>query len=126
MNDIEDFDKKLKDAQESFDPSSKKKALDTEDVNKRVGMQMGAELIGSVVGGLLVGLGLDHWLGTKPFFLILMLFVGMISGFYNMYRLSNNHGSAIGYAHLHKGLREDEKDAKTAPEKIDDDLNNLG
>ena len=71
-----------------------------EDVN--VGIRAGTELVGAMVGGGLLGYGLDSWLGTGPGCFIGGLILGVFTGFWNIYRLINNMGSAVGFAQLHK------------------------
>ena len=50
------------------------------------GIQVGIEVIAGVVGGTLLGYGLDHWLGTGPLFLIVMFLLGSMAGLLNAYR----------------------------------------
>jgi ATP synthase protein I len=52
------------------------------------GFSSGVDLISSVVSGLLVGLGLDWWLGTRPVFIIIGTLAGFASGFYKLWRYS--------------------------------------
>lgn len=88
--------------------SSRKKAS-LEDLNARVkearkkaegkpsgGMKeagaygMAMRLVGDLVSGLLVGFlvgyWLDNWLGTKPWFLIIFIFLGLGAGIFNVMR----------------------------------------
>ena len=44
-------------------------------------------LVGGVVGGLFLGLWFDRKLGTMPWFLIIFLFVGLLTGCYGMYKV---------------------------------------
>jgi len=52
------------------------------------GMQSGFELVGAILGGALLGLGLDRWLGTKPLFMLILLVLGFASGLWRAYRSS--------------------------------------
>ena len=52
------------------------------------GFSTGVDLISSVVAGLLLGLGLDWWLGTNPVLTIIGIVAGFGSGFYKLWRLS--------------------------------------
>ena len=47
------------------------------------------ELIAGMVGGGLLGWCFDHWLGTKPWLLLGMLFLGIGVAFRNIIRISN-------------------------------------
>ena len=50
------------------------------------GIQVGVELIAGVVGGGLIGYGLDHWFGTWPLMFIVFFFLGAAAGMLNAYR----------------------------------------
>lgn len=52
------------------------------------GFSSGVDLISSVVAGLLIGLGLDWWLGTGPVFVVIATLAGFGSGFYKLWRYS--------------------------------------
>jgi ATP synthase protein I len=52
------------------------------------GFSSGVDLISSVVAGLLLGLGLDWWLGTEPAFVIAGSLAGFGSGFYKLWQHS--------------------------------------
>ena len=52
------------------------------------GFSPGADLISSVVAGLLLGLALDWWLGTRPVFIVVGTIAGFVSGFYKLWRHS--------------------------------------
>ncbi|MGT2515022.1 AtpZ/AtpI family protein [Sphingomonas panni] len=48
-----------------------------------------AELIGGMVGGAVIGGTLDYLLGTSPWLLLVLLFLGIVSAFRNIIRISN-------------------------------------
>jgi ATP synthase protein I len=50
------------------------------------GIQAGVEVIAGVGFGLLIGYGLDRWLGTQPLFLIVFFLLGASAGMLNAYR----------------------------------------
>ena len=52
------------------------------------GYSSGVDLISSVVAGLLLGLGLDWWLGTNPLFTVIGIIAGFASGFFKLWQLS--------------------------------------
>jgi ATP synthase protein I len=47
------------------------------------------QLIGGPLGGAIVGWLLDRWLGTAPWLLLILMFVGFAGGFINVIRISN-------------------------------------
>lgn len=52
------------------------------------GSRVLAELIGAPLGGGLIGWLLDKWLGTSPWFLLVLLVLATAAAFRNIYRLS--------------------------------------
>jgi ATP synthase protein I len=50
------------------------------------GIQVGVEVIAGVVGGTLLGYGIDWLFGTGPLFLVVFFFLGSAAGMLNAYR----------------------------------------
>jgi ATP synthase protein I len=48
----------------------------------------GISLVASILIGLAMGYYLDQWLETRPVFTLIMLLIGIISGFRNIYILT--------------------------------------
>ncbi|MBX3595681.1 AtpZ/AtpI family protein [Sphingomonas sp.] len=55
----------------------------------RLGNRVLAELVGGLAGGALIGWLLDRFLGTSPWLLLVMLFLGIGVAFRNIFRISN-------------------------------------
>lgn len=53
-----------------------------------VGLRAMSEFVAAVVVGGLIGRGLDIWLATTPFLLILFLMIGAAAGFWGIYRIA--------------------------------------
>ena len=49
---------------------------------------VGISLVASILIGLAMGIYLDKWLDTQPLFTFVMLLIGIISGFRNVYILT--------------------------------------
>lgn len=49
---------------------------------------VGISLVASILIGLAMGIYLDRWLDTSPLFTLIMLLIGIISGFRNVYILT--------------------------------------
>jgi ATP synthase protein I len=99
--DLIDFDEKLKAAMPKSKPQS--------DAGKAANATM--DFTAPILGGILIGYGLDRWLETAPLFIIGMLFLGVGAGISNIYKASQNIGGTVGYSELHRR----EKNAKTSP-----------
>ena len=64
------------------------------DENYRLGNMVLSYLIGGPLGGGLIGWLLDGWLGTSPWLLLTMLFLGTVAGFRSIIRISNRKPGA--------------------------------
>ena len=110
-SDLDDLAEKIRRAQEArLQPAVSKKS--TGDPNARAGLQAGMEFSAAIILGALLGYGLDQWFSTRPAFTLIFFFLGVITGFYNVYRVTQNLGTGVGISQLHQR----EKDAKTAPD----------
>ena len=100
--DLIDFEKKLEAAQGS-------QQKDMGEIEKAAHATM--DFTAPIVGGILIGYMIDSWLDTAPAFILILLFLGVGAGIMNIYKASQNIGSAVGYSELHRR----QKNAKTSP-----------
>ena len=54
-----------------------------------IGLRAGVEVVSALVVGVVLGLVLDRWLGTKPWLFLLFFVLGSAAGVLNVYRLFN-------------------------------------
>jgi ATP synthase protein I len=88
VDDREAFAKRLADARA-------KRGLDKPERGKRalpsstwgVGLRAGVEVVSALIVGVVIGLGLDRWLGTTPWLFLLFFVLGAAAGVSNVYRL---------------------------------------
>jgi ATP synthase protein I len=69
---------------------AKRTAKRQPDQSYQAGQLVLSQLVGCPLGGGIVGWLLDHWLGTKPWLMLVMLFLGFAVGIWNVIRISNN------------------------------------
>lgn len=62
-----------------------------------LGFRIGLEIVVAVVVGAGIGWALDQWLGTAPWGMIILFFLGVAAGLVNVYRTITGMGMAIGY-----------------------------
>jgi ATP synthase protein I len=80
-------------AQRAAEAKEVERKAETERSGKGLGRAIGlgfrvlSEFVGAIIVGALIGRGLDMWLGTTPWLLILFLGLGSAAGFRNIYRL---------------------------------------
>jgi ATP synthase protein I len=83
------------------------------------GLRIGIELVVAI--GVATGLGwaIDRWLGTRPWGMVVLFFLGIAAGMLNVYRAVTGVGVPVGYR------RPDEGGAgtRTAKDEWDDDEN---
>ena len=85
MKDIKELDSKIKDL------SKKTKKVESESSSSSslgMAMKLSSEMVAAVFVASLIGYYLDKWLETEPFFLILLFFLGAITGILNVVRTS--------------------------------------
>lgn len=51
-----------------------------------VGLRIAVELAAAIVVGTAIGFGLDRWLGTRPWLMIVFILIGAAAGFLQVYR----------------------------------------
>jgi ATP synthase protein I len=59
--------------------------------------RVGTELIAALAVGVGIGLLLDKWLATEPWFFIAFIVIGGLGGVLNVFRLMNSYGYSAGY-----------------------------
>ena len=87
---LESLDERLDRLQQA---EAKRTTRPTPDPNYRAGQLVLSNLIGAPAGGFIIGFVLDKWLGTQPWLMLVMLFLGFAGGFMNVMRIS---GSSSG------------------------------
>jgi ATP synthase protein I len=62
-----------------------------------LGFRIGIELVAAIVVSTGLGWAFDRWLGTRPWGIIVMFFLGVAAGMLNVYRAITGTGMAVGY-----------------------------
>ncbi|MDC0384859.1 AtpZ/AtpI family protein [bacterium] len=85
MKDIKELDSKIKNL------SKKTRKVESESSSSSslgIAMKLSSEMVAAVFVASLIGYYLDKWLETEPFFLIILFFLGAITGILNVVRTS--------------------------------------
>jgi ATP synthase protein I len=75
-------------------------------------VRIGVDLVAALVVGVGIGILLDRWLDTSPWFLLLFFLLGAAAGMMNVYRVMAGYGYAAGYR---KVERDQDKDPGHEP-----------
>ena len=88
-DDLNALDAQLKAARER-NPEPVTRSGPSEDKSgMAMGMRLSAELLAGVLVGLGIGWGLDKWLGTAPWLLLVFLLLGTAAGIFSVIRAGN-------------------------------------
>jgi len=87
---LEKLGDRLKKAQVSVDERSRPRQRQSNALG--FAFRITTELVAAVVVGVAMGWGLDRWLDSKPWFLILFFFLGVAAGVMNVYRITQSSG----------------------------------
>lgn len=60
-------------------------------------MRVGVELVSAVAIGVAIGWFLDSQFGTRPWLMLVFIFLGGAAGILNVYRMARGFGYAVGY-----------------------------
>jgi ATP synthase protein I len=72
---------------------AKRTAKRQPDATFQAGQLILSQLVGCPLGGGIVGWLLDRWFGTRPWLMLVFLFLGFAVGFWNVIRISNRSQS---------------------------------
>ncbi len=80
---------KLKEKIRTFEEKNNTKKQNYSPKNINVGIRISVDLVSIIVVSILIGLGIDKIFSTHPIFFIIFLLLGIITGFYNIFRYMN-------------------------------------
>lgn len=83
---FQEFDDRLRRLRGAEPPRQQPAQSEPQRLRWGSGLQVGVELLAGILGGLLIGYGLDWWLGTRPFLMIVFFLLGAAAGMLNAYR----------------------------------------
>ena len=86
---INTLEERLKSAQEREEMRKQPQFNTGADDNYRMGNRILAELIGGIGGGAFLGWVIDHFAGTGPWGLLVVMLLGIVVAFRNIFRISN-------------------------------------
>lgn len=109
---LDDLDARLKKVRKANEDNDiRRPKLKSEDSGFGQAVRVGADLVSALLVGVAIGYGLDAWLDTKPWMMIVFIFLGGAAGILNVYRTTMAMASDAGG---NKGGNEDQNGVKIA------------
>ena len=90
---FEDFDARLKQLRDAKLPPPKEGGASSRK-SRNVVLNIAIELVAGIVGGVLIGYGLDRWLDSAPLWMIVFMLLGAAAGMMNAWRYIRRIGSS--------------------------------
>ena|SRR5579862_623017 len=72
-----------------------------------IGLRIGIEFVVAIVVATGLGWAIDHALGTRPFGVIVLFFLGVAAGMLSVYRAITGQGAAVGFRQPRDSNRKD-------------------
>lgn len=97
MDEQDGFDQRLREARtrQGLDqPASGQGGLPTGPWG--IGFRAGLEVVSALAVGVVIGLLLDRWLGTRPWLFLLFFVAGAAAGVLNLYRMFSPRRGPLG------------------------------
>jgi ATP synthase protein I len=95
---LADLENRLRAARGSKDQDLEKKTARGGDAGTGMGLgfRIATELVAGVAVGALMGYALDGWVGTRPWLMVVFLFLGAAAGTMNVYRAAKGLDDSVG------------------------------
>lgn len=71
-----------------------------------LGLRIGVEMVSALGVGVAMGWGLDRWLGTRPWLMVVFFFLGAAAGILNVYRVASGMDDSVGFGAAQRRQRE--------------------
>lgn len=94
---LEDIERRLSDALAREDATPSRRPVGKGGAGLELGMRLAVDLAGGTAIGVGIGWGLDHWLGTKPWMIIVFSILGWVAGVMNVYRTVRGMDETVGF-----------------------------
>lgn len=92
-----DFESRLARARERERAPEERTAQASAQSGMGLAYRIATELVAAVGIGGLIGYGIDRWLETRPWCMIVFTLLGFAAGMLNIFRITRGYGYAAGY-----------------------------
>jgi ATP synthase protein I len=95
---LDDIERRLSEARAREDATPLRRPMDKGVSGLGLGMRLAVDLAAGTAIGVGIGWGLDRWLGTKPWMVIVFSVLGWVAGVMNVYRTVRGMDETVGFA----------------------------
>lgn len=119
----EELGKRIREARDRQARENPKKESPAASGNNNAGvgqaMRAATDLVAALLVGGFLGYWIDQWLGTKPWAMLILFFLGFAAGFLNIYRAQMGQSYQVGFkeAPPDQAANETPEDEKPAGQK---------
>ncbi len=92
-----DFERRLARARDRERAPEERSAHASPQSGMGLAYRIATELVAAVGVGGLIGYGIDRWLETRPWCMIVFTLLGFAAGMLNIFRITRGYGYAAGY-----------------------------
>lgn len=93
-----DFDSRLARARErTRQPEERSAQASSPQSGLGMAYRIATEMVVGVAVGAGIGYGIDRWLGSRPWCMIVFTLLGFAAGMLNIFRITRGYGYAAGY-----------------------------
>ncbi|HXP95423.1 MAG TPA: AtpZ/AtpI family protein [Telmatospirillum sp.] len=104
---LDDLDARLRAARGQRESETRRETAGRSSTGMGLGFRIATELVAGIAVGTLIGYALDGWLGSRPWFMVVFLFLGAAAGTMNVYRAAKGLDDSVG---LGEAQRRKERD----------------
>ena len=110
-SDLEDLERRLK-KHRNLRKAKKRQRTRNLASPYNFGFRLVADLVGAIIAGFLAGWGLDSWLGTSPWMVLIFTPLGMVAGIVSVVRAASSDEAERHLAAVAAAMPEIEDDGK--------------
>ena len=104
---LDDLDARLRAARGQKERETKRETTQSGGAGMGLGFRIATELVAGIAVGTLIGYALDGWLGTRPWLMVVFLFLGAAAGTMNVYRAAKGLDDSVGFGEAQRRKERD-------------------
>ncbi len=108
---LDDLGARLRKARGPQESEARRETSRSGSAGMGLGFRIATELVAGIAVGTLIGYALDGWFGTRPFLMVVFLFLGAAAGTMNVYRAAKGLDDSVGLGEAQRRKERDTNDS---------------